>query len=120
MKADKEVELPDVGFDFHITDWLKDLGPLASGGMSAAPISWQEMAAWASLTGWQPSPWEAETLALMSRAYLAQVEDSSGARVPPPYQSAANRTAEQREQVSTDLGKILDGIMAAQKKGAGR
>lgn len=117
VKADKDVELPDVGFDFHITDWLKDLGPLASGGMSSAPISWQEMAAWMSLTGWQPSPWEAETLSAMSRAYLAQVEDSNGAKVPPPYMSATAQSAEQRKQVSVDLGKIIDGIMAAQKKG---
>lgn len=93
------------------------VGPLSHGGMSSAPITWAEMAAWASLSGWRPSPWEAEALAAMSRAYLAQVEDSNGARVPPPYQSETARQAEKREQVSVDLGKILDGMMAAQKKG---
>lgn len=101
-----------MGFDDHIALWLLQIGPLASGGMSAAPVAWTEIQAWAAITGYRPTPWEADTLMILSRAYLAQVQDSNGERVPAPYAPVQENAA----QVSQDLGKLLDGLMAEQKK----
>lgn len=102
-----------MGFDGHVAGWLLQVGPLASGGMAAAPVSWSEISAWAAMTGHRPTPWEADTLMIMSRAYLAQVQDCNGEAVPAPYA----RVEVDKAQVSQDLGKLLDGIIADQAKG---
>ncbi|MDB6454692.1 hypothetical protein PIJ50_13555 [Falsirhodobacter sp. 20TX0035] len=49
---------------------------------------------------------------ILSRVYLAQVQDSNGERVPAPYAPVQESAA----QVSQDLGKLLDALMAEQKK----
>ncbi|MEI4473579.1 hypothetical protein [Frigidibacter sp. MR17.24] len=116
-KKGKEIDLPDLDGDDAIAGWLMDAGPLASGGMAPAPISWRELAAWAGMTGYEPDPWAAETLMAMSRAYLAEVERSNGQQVPAPFMPRM-----EPEKVSKTLGEILDGMMAAQaeKKRKGR
>lgn len=51
---------------------------MAQVGMNGAePFSWQEVQAYAALTGWRSTPTEAQCLVDMSRAYCAGIADKN-------------------------------------------
>lgn len=72
--------LPSLPVDetLHLT--LQQLGYAVSG---PAPLSWQEIDAFARLTACDISPLEAACLADMSRAFCTGISDSDPLSVPP-------------------------------------
>lgn len=89
MKADKiPVELPDNPLPY-LTDWLMEIGPLASGGMGPAALGWGEIASWQSLTCNALTGWEARTLRHLSRQFLDQMNKSREPGCPAPFSTGA-------------------------------
>jgi hypothetical protein len=71
------------GYDY-LVQWLSSVGPVVahSDGMSA--LTYQEMDCWQRNTGIELTPWEAETLRMMSCEYLAGIKRYSGEKLPCP------------------------------------
>jgi hypothetical protein len=51
--------------------------------MGPNPIAWTDLAAWAALTGTDPSPFEVRTLLAIDRAWLEQQAAALPATKPP-------------------------------------
>lgn len=65
----------------YLFAWWRELDAGRQSGVSANPLSWADMLAWAELTGRRPSPQEVEVLWAIDRAHLSAVlsTSSSGA-----------------------------------------
>lgn len=62
--------LPDVdGCSDYMTGLFLDSGKVGSSGMSVAPLSWQDIAAFNQCNALNMTAWECQTLMSMSRAY---------------------------------------------------
>jgi hypothetical protein len=59
----------------HVWGWFCDLASGRTCGMGPNPITWEGMAAWCTLTGNRPSPWEVRALRALDSAYLASTGD---------------------------------------------
>lgn len=93
MKADGiPVELPDNPSPY-LVDWLMEIGPLSTGGMGPACLSWTDIRDWERLTGNQLDPWEARTLRRLSRDFVDQMNKAKEANCPAPYSSGTVNTS---------------------------
>jgi len=55
----------------HLWRWFVDLhSARGSSGYGPNPIPYAEIAAWASLTGWPPSPWEVAIIRRIDTVFL--------------------------------------------------
>lgn len=80
--------LPPVDECAYLIDYLMEVGPVTSGGMAPAAISYSEIAAWSQITGTVISPWDAHMLRHLSRVYINQYADSKDPRTPAPWQDS--------------------------------
>lgn len=70
------VRLPEEGF--YLWQWFLELhAGRGSGGFGPSAISYQDIKAWAELTGHAPTPWDIETIKQLDYAYLAQMATSA-------------------------------------------
>lgn len=69
----------------YLWGWFIELASArTSNGFGLNPISYVEIAAWARLTGREPSPWEVSLLKRMDGAALAAyAKKAPGAKAPP-------------------------------------
>jgi hypothetical protein len=89
MKAEGiPVDLPDNPLPY-LTDWLIEIGPLATGGMGPAPLDWSDIANWQSLVGIRLDAWEARTIRKLSREFLDQMTKAKKPECPAPYSTGA-------------------------------
>lgn len=65
----EDPEIPAAGE--HLWNWFWELHSGRGGGFGPSPLSYQELAAWARLTGSEPGPWEVRALRKMDNACLA-------------------------------------------------
>jgi hypothetical protein len=75
----------------HIIGYLFEIGPSVSGGMSQAPITHGEIAAWQANIGVELQPWEARFLRSLSIEYIGQSVKSEKPDCPAPYGIAERR-----------------------------
>lgn len=61
-------------------DYLFEVGP----GTGDGALTFQEIAAWCSLTGRELEPWEVQTLRRMSSAYLSEATEATDPKRPAP------------------------------------
>lgn len=78
----------------HIVARLIEIGVTQSNGMSATPLSWQEIAAWQRSTSVELGPWEARLIRSLSEAYVAESRKAESENCPPPWRTKVT----QREQ----------------------
>lgn len=76
-------DLPDIPASEEVADWWYDLGYAQSGMHGAEPFTWQELQAFAVISGYDISPVQAHCLMDMSRAYSVEIADRSHLRKPP-------------------------------------
>jgi hypothetical protein len=62
-----------------------EVGPVASGTMGAAPLSFTELQAYADLTGIELLPWEASLLRQLSRAWVGESGRAESHDASPPW-----------------------------------
>jgi hypothetical protein len=62
----------------YLFEWFEELSAHRPPGFaSAGPISWGEMAAWASMTGRDPHPWEARSIMTLDLLWRAEHDKHS-------------------------------------------
>jgi hypothetical protein len=76
------VILPELAETEFLQDWWHETGMAQSGMSGAVPISWQEMRAFADMTGRDIRPYEAQCLVDMSRAYCAEISNRTSCIAP--------------------------------------
>lgn len=103
-------ELPPVEEAGYLIDYLMEVGPVTSGGMSAAAISYSEIAAWSQITGTIISPWDAHMLRYLSRVYVNQYADSKDPRAPAPWQDSM--------PIEDRRAAVVAGLKALSSRGA--
>lgn len=79
--------LPEVETDSHLLEWLQELGFCEQGYSGPAPLTYQEIQAWAQMTGIAPTWQESRFLKMLSHDYCAQYHKSDDRDAPPPYSS---------------------------------
>ena len=71
-----EPEIPDGGE--LLWEWFWEMASgRGSSGFGPQPLSWQDMVAWASISGIELQPWQAVIIRSMDRAWLAAVAEQS-------------------------------------------
>jgi len=89
----------------HITDWLIELGLVASTGMGSAVLTWTEISAWQARTSLPIEPWVSRLLRRLSAAYLAESRKAESETCPPPCRIKVTRR--QREVEEAELRDLL-------------
>lgn len=104
-KKGLEVTMPPVDDYQHLVAWFHEIGPVAAGVLGTIPVSYQEMAAWAEMTGTEIDTWEAWAVRRMSEQYCFQAHISESARCPAPFQMGIDDTgmAEMRKAADAKL-----------------
>lgn len=69
----------------YLVTLLDEVGGVSQSGMGIAPVSWQELYAWLSVTNTEMSNWEITTLKAMSNAYCYALNESEDPAFPAPY-----------------------------------
>lgn len=86
----------------YLTDWLFEIGPIASNGMGSSAIGWPDIAAWQMLKAVELFPWEAKVLRQLSAAFLGMMQDAKDPSCPAPFLSTETMERN-REAVSNQL-----------------
>ena len=67
----------------RLVDYWRELGFAMYGAQGVVPFTWQEVAAFAHIGGYDISPIEARALVNMSRAYVAAMQDANPLSIAP-------------------------------------
>lgn len=59
----------------HLWSWFDQLSGTRGGGFGPAPLTYQELDAWARLTDSRPTPWEVEQILRLDRLWLSNMAD---------------------------------------------
>lgn len=84
-------QLPEIEEGEHVLQWLFEVGPSSSTAVGPGPISFSEIAAWASITQTRITSEEALLIRALSRDYCAEYHGSSKSNTVPPYSKEAHR-----------------------------
>jgi hypothetical protein len=102
--------LPPLDGGAYLAEHLFSIGPATAG----ETITYQEIKAWADLTGHVLNGWEAETLRGLSGAYLAELHAAEDAQRPPPF--APSERVQSREEVSAGLLAMFQAMAERDQK----
>lgn len=87
----------------YLTDWLFDIGPSVAAGMGEAAISYQDLAAWQTISGIELLPWEARTLRRLSIEYIGERQLAEDLARPAPYSGEADEIAAKRNLIAAQV-----------------
>lgn len=73
----------------YLLDYLFEAGPTESNGMGPAPLTWQEMDAWARRMPRGLQPWEFVMLRRLSFEFCAESHRATDPDMPPPWRDAS-------------------------------
>ena len=113
----KDLEFPPIDpLDERLTQLLYSFGPGSSvAGFGLSAISWPELKAWVELTKEKVSPWQADALFQMSRAYCSAFTAAAKEETQPPW--GTEEVLEKRKASSADALKSgFRSLMKQQKK----
>lgn len=82
----------------HIIARLIEAGLTESGGMGAAPLSWQSIRAWRQETGTHLAAWEAKLLRQLSVEYLSEGRRAESENCPPPWHAEVTKREIETEE----------------------
>lgn len=116
-RGDSRLELPEATH-LYLIDYLLSLGWGRQGQLEPhhkdkviypvrvlEPFDYREIAAWCDLTGHDLTPWEAETLKMLSDAYVVQLNSSHDANAEPPHD--ARSVEEMRERTHNQFQRLF-------------
>jgi hypothetical protein len=109
---DSRLKLPDHAQGAYLIEMLSQIGFARQG---PAPIDYQEIAAWCSLTDTDLTPWEADTLHKLSESYVVQLHRSKDANAEPPYD--VRTLDEMRERSSSQFQRLFKQAGGGAKRG---
>lgn len=96
------IEFPSVDGLETVVGHFHESGRASYTGMGITPLTWLEMASWASTTNLSLPTWEVLVIREMSLAYVAEYNQASDPLQPAPYKTE-EATISQREKVAKDL-----------------
>lgn len=85
LELDGTPSFPNISDCEYVASLFDEMGGLVQSGMGIAPMSWQEIQAWSSLTGLELDPWEVITLKELSKEYCAMINECDDKNVFAPY-----------------------------------
>jgi hypothetical protein len=109
-------DLPELGPERYLVDYLLEIGPTMPTGMGAVPLSHGEIAAWQGNVGVRLQPWEARELRRLSIEYVGTRAEAADPMCPPPY--IATGSPDRRRAVSRAIGDALRGRSAPKRRGS--
>jgi len=77
--------MPPIVGDFTCINALESMGNAKQGGMSLMPLDPPHIESWMRITGRQLTPWECETVLLLSDSYCHQARISTEDDCKSPY-----------------------------------
>lgn len=107
--------MPPVPPLWYLVEWLFEVGPVSSVGMGPTPLTWGELAAWASLVSAELGPLEARSLRRLSKEYVTMLLEAEKPECRAPWSDPSTESS----SVSDDLARILDGIMTRRENSVG-
>lgn len=72
-----EPELPPLEVAY-LWGWFCELHAGRGGGLGPAPITWEAIASWATLTDRTPQPWEVDAIRQLDAAWLTAAAEAQG------------------------------------------
>jgi hypothetical protein len=96
------IEFPSVDGLETVIGHFHESGRVSYTGMGITPLTWQEMASWASTTNLLLPTWEILVIREMSMAYVAEYNQASDPLREAPYRTEG-AVISQREKVAKDL-----------------
>lgn len=99
-----------------LTRQLYQVGPATPTGFGLTAISWHELAAWAGAMHERLTPFGAECLMLMSRAYTGEYNRASGKEASPqPLDLEEGDETQARQKKVRHLARAIFGAPRARK-----
>lgn len=115
--GDSRQQLPDAPY-LHLVDNLFHMGAGRAADLepqhrqkktylyrNLSALTFAEIRHWCDLTGAELTPWEAETLRVLSEAYVVQLSKSHDPNAEPPYDSRS--LDEMRERTSNQFQRLF-------------
>lgn len=93
----------------YLVNFLFEVGPVESGGMSPSPLSHREIEAWQRNVGVELNAWEATTLRRLSQEYLGMSSEATSPSCPPPWTPAPVDDPDHAEKVAKRVREMLRG-----------
>jgi len=93
--------MPEVETDKHILEWANELGFCEQGFSGPTPLTYQEIHAWATMTGVIPTWEESRFIKMLSNEYCSQYAASSDRDAPPPYSNEEYDRRKVADQILT-------------------
>jgi hypothetical protein len=93
---------------------LMEAGPVMSGGMGPAPLTFAELRAWQDMVGVELQPWEAKLMRKLSVEFASESQQATAHDRPAPW---SERAAPDREAIGRQLGRELRAMAMAQRQG---
>lgn len=106
----KEIEMPPLEAGAHLLDYLWEFGPSMAAGMGNSAVTFQEMAAWQTLTAVQLHPWEARMLRRLSIEYVNQAHDARAPKCPAPW-TPEEAPALDRQAIAAGMLQVMRAMM---------
>lgn len=83
LKIERRLEGPPLPYCLrHLWEWFGELAEARGGGMGPSPIGYQDIAAWAKLTGRRPTPWEVSVIRQLDGLWLSIMPDQNATSPP--------------------------------------
>lgn len=83
LKIERRLEGPPLPYCLrHLWEWFGELADARSGGMGPGPITFQDIDAWARLTGRHPTPWEVSVIRQLDGLWLSIMPDQNATSPP--------------------------------------
>lgn len=89
-------------------DWWKELGMFSDLGNGPCPLTFQEVKAWAELTGSKLTSWRSRLLVKMSQQYCALLRTSDGKDMSPPHKIEV--TEEEMQTVRNEVANKISSM----------
>jgi hypothetical protein len=94
----------------YLSEWFLEIGPTIAGSMGEAPIGWQDIAAWQTITGIELEPWEARTIRRLSQVFISQRHESEKPDCPAPYIGDRDEIAALRGNVANKVKSMFGNL----------
>ena len=101
----------------ELVEWLYDIGPFTVTAMGVQPISWPDILAWQASTGVELTPWEAQSVRMLSMVYTSQYHKAEEPGCPMPF---VGDDFVDRAAVSDKVGQQFRSLAQRRSKGNGR
>lgn len=106
QQAGQSIEIPETEPDEYLAAEFFRIGPAVPTGMGEAPISDRDILARVELSGVPFTPWEADALVEMSRAYLREKHNRNPHAIS-PLAETGDMTADRRRAIAAAMKASL-------------